>query len=197
MNDKIDRIVDDIYSEGFSVCENFISHDEVNLLLEAFRKTEPDMKIAGIGKQEKYIHENKIRNDKIHWINKNENEITDSIFLDRIDLLTQALNQRCYLGLNNNEFHFAKYEPGAFYKRHKDSFSNDDSRKISAILYLNVNWQEGDGGELKIYLDKELSVKPKAGTFVVFESHIEHEVLISNKDRISITGWIKKVRNTI
>jgi SM-20-related protein len=98
--------------------------------------------------------------------------------------------------LNDYEFHFACYEAGTFYRRHKDVFSNDDSRKISAVLYLNKNWKSGDGGELVIYEKEEIKAEPKAGALVVFESHIEHEVLTSHTERISITGWIKRKKDS-
>ncbi len=34
---------------------------------------------------------------------------------------------------------------------HYDSDESVDSRRITAILYLNPDWQRGDGGELKLY----------------------------------------------
>ena len=46
-----------------------------------------------------------------------------------------------------------------------------------------------------IYEKGEVKTEPKAGTLVVFESHIEHEVLTSNTERISITGWIKRKKD--
>jgi SM-20-related protein len=58
---------------------------------------------------------------------------------------------------------------------------------------LNKNWKPENGGELKLYLEngEELTIEPRAGTLVVFESHMEHEVLMSHADRYSITGWLK------
>ena len=128
---------------------------------------------------------------------KNERKELDHIFFDRVDIITQAINRRCFLGINDSEFHFALYEKGSYYKKHRDAFENDDSRKISVVLYLNKNWKEEDGGELMIYSEENLKVEPRAGTLVIFESHLEHEVLESRKDRISITGWLKNVRKIL
>jgi len=81
---------------------------------------------------------------------------------------------------------------GAFYKKHKDAFKSDDARRISVILYLNKNWEKENGGELKLYLENsEETIEPISGRLVVFESHLEHEVLESKTDRYSITGWLK------
>lgn len=60
----------------------------------------------------------------------------------------------------------------AFYRRHLDRFRDDDRRAVSAVFYLNENWQPGDGGELRMFLADEVvrDVQPTAGTLVVFLS---------------------------
>ncbi|MBA3665095.1 MAG: 2OG-Fe(II) oxygenase [Bacteroidetes bacterium] len=198
MNSKIDALAESIYSKGFEVSEAFFSGQEVDALLSVFQKNEDLFKEAGIGKNKEYTRIKDIRSDKILWLNKGTDEIIDEVFFYRIETLSVALNRRCFLGLNSSEFHFAKYEPGTFYKRHKDIFNSDDARKISAIIYLNKNWKESDGGELVIYTEeKNITVEPKAGTLVLFESSIEHEVRISTANRYSITGWLKSVKGLV
>ena len=86
------------------------------------------------------------------------------------------------------------YPIGTFYKRHLDTFQNDDSRKLSIVCYLNEeDWNEDFGGELAIYKEKEtINVFPLKGRMVVFESQIlEHEVKPVRRERLSITGWLK------
>jgi SM-20-related protein len=61
------------------------------------------------------------------------------------------------------------------------------------ILYLNENWQINDGGELCIYKQeiKQL-IEPTNCKLVFFKSSdLLHEVLITNKPRLSVTGWLK------
>jgi SM-20-related protein len=84
------------------------------------------------------------------------------------------------------------YPPGSYYKRHLDQFKKDDHRKLSVICYLNENWKEEEGGQLRIYLpDKDIDVLPIAGRLVCFRSdQLEHEVLRATRPRLSITGWI-------
>ncbi len=45
------------------------------------------------------------------------------------------------MGILHKEFHYALYPEGTFYKRHLDTFQNDDRRKLSIVYYLNEeNW---------------------------------------------------------
>ncbi len=61
------------------------------------------------------------------------------------------------------------------------------------IMYLNAQWELKDGGELCIYhTDHTQTIAPLNGTCVFFKSsELEHEVLITNKPRLSITGWLR------
>jgi SM-20-related protein len=102
------------------------------------------------------------------------------------------------LGITDKEFHYAVYPPGTFYKRHLDTFQNDSRRKLSIVCYLNSeDWKPEYGGELCIYFDDKppLDIYPLAGRLVIFESQVlEHEVKPVNKERLSITGWLKTGR---
>lgn len=198
MKSQIDAVVETVYQSGYAIKEGVYNNTDVKLFLECFNRVSNEVKEAGIGKNENQVTNKSIRSDKIKWIEKGEHPSLNQLFFAPLEELIMQLNRRCFLGLNDYEFHFARYEAGAFYKRHKDAFSNDDARKISVILYLNQNWKLGDGGELNIYLDNEtICVQPKAGTLVVFESHLEHEVLPSNTNRISITGWLKNSKKIV
>jgi SM-20-related protein len=61
------------------------------------------------------------------------------------------------------------------------------------IIYLNADWQEGDGGELCIHhSDSFQSIAPVNRKSVFFLSgELEHEVLVTHEPRMSITGWLK------
>lgn len=186
------KILEEIEQKGYSLCDDFVTESETEVFLSKIKELQEQnsFKQAGIGNKNLKQSNAEIRNDSISWLEKEEN--TDSLFLNKIDELILNLNRRFYLGLNDYEFHFAHYAPGSFYKKHKDSFQSDDARKITVILYLNQNWKKGNGGELKLYLEnKEEIIEPLAGRVLVFESHMEHEVLESKTDRYSITGWLK------
>lgn len=128
----------------------------------------------------------------IGWIKKNNN-LHEHIFFELMDSFTKFLNDTCYTGINSYEFHYTLYETGSFYKKHLDQFRNNDKRKYSMIMYLNDNWEENDGGELCIHFQNKIqNISPNSGKSVFFQSNeLEHEVLITNKPRMSITGWLK------
>lgn len=67
------------------------------------------------------------------------------------------------------------------------------TEKYSMIMYLNENWEKNDGGELCIHYQNSIqNISPTNGKTVFFQSNeLEHEVLITNKPRMSITGWLK------
>jgi hypothetical protein len=79
---------------------------------------------------------------------------------------------------------------------------NDDSRKLTCILYLNPDYAPGDGGHLRLLLlHKEcLDLDPRGGRMVIFWSdEIPHEVLPTKPeadatdqrfDRYALTIWL-------
>lgn len=130
----------------------------------------------------------------IYWLDRSHNDQNENDFFDLMDEFVHHLNITCYTGITGYEFHYAMYEKGSFYKKHLDQFRNNESRQYSMIMYLNEDWTEGDGGELCIYPKDEASqnISPVNGKSVFFKSsELEHEVLVTNKTRLSITGWLK------
>ena len=61
------------------------------------------------------------------------------------------------------------------------------------VVYLNAGWKNGDGGELCIHhVDRLQHIAPVNRKAVFFLSQeLEHEVLLTNEPRMSITGWLK------
>jgi SM-20-related protein len=151
------------------------------------------MKAAGIGNDQLQHEHQQIRTDKIYWLDKDHENIYEQEFLEQVDELVDYLNSTCYTGINGYEFHYAVYEEGSFYRRHRDQFKNDSNRKYSLISYLNNNWLETDGGQLVVYQnDSTQTILPCSETAVFFESgEMEHEVTPANRSRMSISGWLK------
>jgi len=135
-----------------------------------------------------------VRSDQIFWLDKSHENEFENQFLVMIDAFVLHLNSTCYTGITGYEFHYALYDSGSFYSKHLDQFKSNDSRQYSMIFYLNQDWQIGDGGELCIHhQDNSIQhIAPMAGTSVFFKSsELLHEVLLTNKPRMSITGWLK------
>ena len=65
---------------------------------------------------------------------------------------------------------------------------------MTAILYLNPNWEETHGGCLRVQMEGgkgTIDVAPSAGRMVLFDCRrIAHEVLPSYTSRWAMTAWI-------
>jgi SM-20-related protein len=148
---------------------------------------------ANIGNLKQKDETQKIRTDKIYWLDKKHENVFEKKFLMQMENFIDRLNCTCYTGINAYEFHYAVYEVGTYYKKHKDQFKSDNQRKFSMISYLNKDWLVGDGGNLVLYPNAgPQSITPNTQTTVFFKSdEMEHEVTTTNKQRLSITGWLK------
>jgi len=115
------------------------------------------------------------------------------MFFELIDAFVIYLNRTCFAGIKSHEFHYALYEKGAFYKKHIDQFKTNNRRAFSMIMYLNKGWSDHNGGELKVYQEAGIQIiSPENQKCVFFKSdELEHEVLLTNVSRMSITGWLK------
>ncbi|SDW52829.1 2OG-Fe(II) oxygenase [Aequorivita viscosa] len=196
-NQLFESIINDLITQQYSIVNDFFSSEEVEVLRNSLvAKYEADkFKKSAIGNRVNEEIDKTIRGDFIFWIDeKNANE-SETLFFNKINNLVNYLNQTCFLGILHKEFHYAVYPKGTFYKRHLDTFQNDDRRKLSIVCYLNeANWPRENGGELTIYTEKDaLDVLPLPGRVVIFESQIlEHEVkVVKESERMSITGWLK------
>lgn len=199
-NPQYERIIDDILTQKYSLVENFFSDQEVLELRQSLLdKHEADIfKKSAIGNRVNEVIEKSIRGDVILWIDENRADPMEAAFFSKVNDLINYLNKTCFLGILHKEFHYALYPEGTYYKRHLDTFQNDDRRKLSFVCYLNEDgWLPQNGGELVLYLDEngektEKVIYPFPGRVVIFESQIlEHEVKPVKTERLSITGWLK------
>lgn len=196
MNEQFEELIDSFMGDEIGLCEHFLSRELAGLLQQNLLNLDLDKKMfsAGIGNSVVKDHDQKKRGDKIYWIDKKNKDINELAFLDHVENFIDYLNRTCYTGINSYEFHYALYETGSQYRRHKDQFQNNQDRKYSLINYLNTDWVEKDGGELIIYHDgKSQKILPTMQKAVFFKSNeLEHEVSIASRPRMSITGWLKK-----
>jgi len=194
---QIEQIANELATYGLCVVQSCISAELIDSLVElAFQfKEQEQFRQAGIGASGDFKLERSVRGDLIRWILPQPEELPLQQWLQSIKSLREGINRTLYFGLRDQELHLAIYPPGTFYKRHLDQFQDRNNRLLSVILYLNKEWRPGDGGELVIYPEDSMPiiVEPRAGTFVCFLSEsLEHEVLLTNNERISITGWLLK-----
>ena len=185
--------LDQLAANDFVVVDNFISDELFGTIMDFFHRMEQDDKLrkAGIGTNEEYQVQSEIRGDFIYWLDSNRDTELSSFF-ELMDELKESLRRFCFLSLSDSEFHIAKYPVGSHYNRHLDQFSDRSNRMITVLIYLNENWKEGNGGELKMYSrEGEQLVEPLARRLLLFKSDvIEHEVLTTSVPRYSLTGWL-------
>lgn len=195
MQKIFDTLIDSFIVNKVGIAENFLNEVlclELKHNLETLYKNKLLLS-AGIGNKTIIDHDKLIRNDKIYWLDRAHKNQYENDFFDVMDRFVSHLNSSCYAGITGYEFHYTLYEKGSFYKKHLDQFKNNESRKYSMIIYLNADWQQDDGGELCIHHTKDLQkISPISGKGIFFDSsELEHEVLTTNKPRMSITGWLK------
>lgn len=195
LNDCYEQIITDLNSNGYSIQNTFLSPllvEQLRVKVDLIEKQKLFV-AANIGNGAKRALNTEQRKDHVYWIH-NSKGIAERYFFDEINSFTAYLNYHCFAGINGYEFHYAKYEPSAFYKKHVDGFKSHNQRKLSIITYLNKNWIPSDGGELVIYpLGKSpVVLQPTFGTSIIFKStELMHEVKSTQKTRYSLTGWLK------
>mmetsp|Transcript_36757 Transcript_36757/g.80603 ORF Transcript_36757/g.80603 Transcript_36757/m.80603 type:complete len:303 (-) Transcript_36757:81-989(-) len=81
---------------------------------------------------------------------------------------------------------------GGCFPLHYDNVGRPSKRAVSCLVYLNAQWQKGDGGELQLvpFLRPEVTVEPLMGRAVLFRSdRILHRVLPAAAERFCFTIW--------
>ena len=195
MHILFDCLINSFIDNKVGLADNFLSvplatHLKENLIA---LYAEKQFLSAGIGNNSLLLHDKLIRSDKIYWLDRAHDNLHEIAFFKLMDSFVSYLNSTCYAGITDYEFHYALYEKGSSYKKHLDQFQNNKSRAYSMIIYLNTDWQQNDGGELCIYHSDHLQLIEPINCKCVFfkSSELEHEVLLTQQPRLSITGWLK------
>lgn len=191
-----EELADRLIERGWHVIKDYFDPNLIKDLLNDLEQFHSDGALtpAGVGRGGDFKLDENIRGDITRWLTRStEAQIR---YLDQMETLRCAMNRLLFLGLFDYESHFAIYEPGAYYRKHKDSFRGAAGRILTTVTYLNETWQDQDGGFLIIYNDsngqEEARIAPLAGTLVVFLSEeIPHEVATAYRLRQSVAGWFK------
>eukprot|EP01129_Flabellula_baltica_P008008 TRINITY_DN3153_c0_g1_i3.p1 TRINITY_DN3153_c0_g1~~TRINITY_DN3153_c0_g1_i3.p1 ORF type:complete len:165 (-),score=28.02 TRINITY_DN3153_c0_g1_i3:30-524(-) len=157
--------------------------------------------LAGLSQGETHWVNEKVRGDYILWLN----DIHDAEWtyyqhttllrqlVDSILDIQQQLNNGCHFDSHQTQIQVTKYPPGASYVRHLDAFEGGSTRRITCLYYINPTWEQGDGGELRIFNEEDDSVTdiaPIGDRLLVFQSRtLEHEVRRTHKNRYAVTIW--------
>lgn len=120
------------------------------------------------------------------WLQKVDDAFKHGLklYMDFMELQTYGYNS-----LISEGYQMLKYQPGNFYKKHIDGWTAK-YRVVSAVLYLNDNFEDGFTGFPKQYT----KIKPQTGTMLFFPSNYSypHEALPpKNGTKYCIVTWYK------
>ncbi|XP_030562191.1 egl nine homolog 1 isoform X2 [Drosophila novamexicana] len=205
------NIINDMNQYGLSVVDDFLGTDKGLKILNEVRS----MYNAGAFQDGQLVHNmrtdaqsskvrgDKIRGDKIKWVGGNEPGCTNVWYLtNQIDSVVYRVNTMKDNGILGN-YHIRERTramvacypgSGTHYIMHVDN-PNKDGRVITAIYYLNINWNASEsGGILRIRPTPGTTVadiEPKFDRLIFFWSDIRnpHEVQPAHRTRYAITVW--------
>ncbi len=118
--------------------------------------------------------------------NKNIVSLIQSIFKDIIKKLYPSYENLNY----GNSVDLTLYTKGGFIENHEDGY--DQNRLCVILIYLNEDYKDGFGGEIKVK-DSNI-IKPKFGEIVILDftkNNLKHEVLPVLDDNFKRLAFIK------
>ena len=188
-----DEEIEALGTQGFFIRDAFLGqeraraiHAEARALVEA-----GSLRPAGIRRGADRTEDTSVRGDFITWVQPQPETALGALW-EAFVQLGEALSSGAYLGLGRFELQLAHYPGGgARYLRHRDAFSGQSNRRVTAIYYANPDWQPEHGGQLRLYLGSGTrEVEPTLDRLVVFLSEqLEHEVLPAHAPRLALTAW--------
>lgn len=193
----IDDIVAALAAPGWGVFDDFLSCGETAALRAEGERLHAAGRFhrAGVGRGTAAVRDD-IRGDEVCWIEPGLAGAATDALLARVETLRLEVNRALMLGLFDAELHYARYAPGAGYRRHLDRFRDDDRRTLTLIVYLNTDWLPEHGGQLHFWPSADqaaLEIAPRGGTLVAFLSdRFWHEVAPARQVRWSVTGWYRR-----
>lgn len=203
--DPLVPVIDAIAKQGYAIVEHFLSAEEIASLMTVVTQKwmTGQMVSAKTGKGK--LKNQAIRGDYIAWLDEQDENAAVQAYFRQMELLRMRLNMQLFMNVQELETHVAVYPVGTVYQKHLDQFSHgahphSQARQLSAVLYLNPNWEAVHGGALRLHLNETdyVDVLPNAGRVVLFlSSKFWHEVLPATRERLSITGWFRTRQQSI
>lgn len=189
----LDGLAASLRTHGHATFPNAVSPALLATLDAACHDTEAlPFAPSGMGRGDGRSTDTAVRGDTVRWLD--HADAVAGPYLDVMEDLRLALNERLHLGLLDYACHYAIYGAGARYGKHRDALAGRTNRVLSTVVYLNSAWARADGGELVLYRGDEPRaierILPSPGLMVLFLSEdFPHEVLPATRSRHSIAGW--------
>ncbi|XP_012347168.1 egl nine homolog 1 [Apis florea] len=206
--DDISRnVIRDMDEYGMCVVDNFLGTEKGGAVL----KEVLNMYSAGLFKDGQLVSNKAgandlktIRGDQITWLDGKEKQCQNiGMLISQVDAVIMRANKMCNNGkmgkytINGRTKAMVACYPGhgSHYVKHVDN-PNRDGRCITAIYYLNQNWDiKKNGGLLRIFpegwRDQVADIEPLFDRILFFWSDRRnpHEVQPAYKTRYAITLW--------
>lgn len=191
-------MISQLVERGYAVVDGFLGAESARALYEFEQAAwqRGDFRAAGVSRGAARIEDQ--RKDFTRWLSSiEEGSGPHAAFFAALHELREPLREELHLTFGDQEFHASVYPPGAFYRRHVDTFADarpGPRRLLSFVYYLNPDWEPADGGELALWpegaAEPEL-ISPVADRLLVFSSaQMAHEVRASlRRERYALTGW--------
>lgn len=204
------ELIDSLAEHQFAVVEHYFSSDFVKRAQQDFSDLLKSQRFqtARVGSAQSRVLRDDIRTDETSWIDASQASEPQRYLLDCFEQLREDLNRSLYLNLQDCEAHYARYQSGAHYSRHRDAFNVSSiplqparfERVVSLVTYFNDHWKKADGGLLRLFWpsdklgEQTVEVMPRSGTLVAFLSaEIEHEVTKAARERWSCAAWMRRL----
>lgn len=200
----------------YVVIKDDVFEDFIDDLFGEVQELRSRMRPARMSRGDSTWEDDLIRGDSLCWVTP---QICNDLKLDTLDKYVKRMLAECEvmkeaLGLiDEYNIQFAIYPgKGETYHRHRDAFPRSDtdepSRQLTCLLYLNREWLHDDGGQLRIFTTEGIKlegagepfsfwgvygydIEPIFGRLVVFRSDlVDHAVLPCHRERSALTLWI-------
>ena len=189
-----DEDIQALGDRGWFTRETFLGQAEARALhAEARARVEAgQLRPAGIRRGADHTLERATRGDFITWVEPREEDAALRRLWDTFTALGEGLSAEAWLGLGRFDLQLAWYPGhGEHYVRHVDAFPGQSNRRVTAIYYVNPDWEPAHGGLLRLHLEEgAVDVAPTLDRLVVFLSErVPHEVLPAHAPRLALTAW--------
>ncbi|KAF9425512.1 hypothetical protein BGZ94_007468 [Podila epigama] len=203
----------ELFGQGYTVLENVLDLSVIQDVREwatnMFKTGQMDKASGKHNEDDDPFREGNARGDYTIWVSPGNKALEQSAALNHcVEWFSKKLHDDLAKVVHLHgqaEYQLAYYPPdSSHYERHRDSFptsdKNDrDQRRVTAIVYFNPDWVQGDGGELRIFdkglgdeAEKQIDIAPKAARCVVFLSGVmDHAVMPAFNERIALTSWYR------
>lgn len=189
--------------EGLLSIENFLTKQELDDLFSIINNaTEEDWNIEYLGSLKNFCLQKFGRDDVENLVKEGKYEITSNWADKNLNMSSHQWTQSFFHRLNDLVLKnnpklwlsgfktFQRMQQGVELKSHGDQ-TTDPSVQYAAIVYLNDDYVDGE-----FFLEnKNIELKPKPGTLLIFPGNIEFEhgvrVVGNGPIRYVIVGFIK------